>query len=170
MTNRRRLIMNVAATALLALFLPLIASAQGNYNPWGRDRRDNGRYGSRYDSRALSNAARRLDDRSRDFQRHLDSALDRSRYDGTRREDRINEIAIEFHDAASSLRNRVGDGGDFNRGLNEARRVLQIGSRIDQLVSRQRLDGRTRSDWAQLRQDLRVIADIYGLNFNGRGY
>ena len=170
MTNRRRLIMNVAATALLALFLPLIASAQGNYNPWGRDRRDNGRYGSRYDSRALSNAARRLDDRSRDFQRHLDSALDRSRYDGTRREDRINEIAIEFHDAASSLRNRVGDGGDFNRGLNEARRVLQIGSRIDQLVSRQRLDGRTRSDWSQLRQDLRVIADIYGLNFNGRGY
>jgi hypothetical protein len=176
MTNRRRLIMSVAASALLALFLPLIASAQGNYDPWGRDRRDNrrnddnGRYGSRYDSRALRDAARRLDDRSRDFQRHLDRALDRSRYDGTRREDRINEIAVEFRDAANNLRNRVGDGRDFNRSSNEARRVLQIGSRIDQLISRQRLDSRTQSDWSQIRQDLRVVADIYGLSFNSGGY
>jgi hypothetical protein len=162
--NRRRFIPTVIAAALAALFLPLAASAQwGNNDRSGRNG-NNGRYDNRYDNRALRDAARRVDDRSGDFQRHLDSALDRSRYDGTRREDRINEIALEFHDAANALRNRVGDGRDFNRSSNAARRVLQLGSRIDQLVSRQRLDGRTQSDWSQIRQDLRVIADIYSLN------
>lgn len=172
MTNRRRLILNVMAAALIALFLPLMASAQGNYDPWGRDRRDhdNGRYGYRYDNRTLRDAARRLNDRSRDFERHLDSALDRSRIDGTRREDRINEIARDFHNAANDLKNEVGDGRNLNRSSDEARRVLQLGSRIDQFIGRQRLDYRAASDWAQIRQDLRVIADIYGLNFNGGGY
>lgn len=164
MTNRRRFILNVMASALIALFLPLIASAQGNYDPWGRDRRD--RDNGRYDSRTLRDAARRLDNKSRDFQRHLDSALDRSRIDGTRREDRINDIARDFRDAASDLKNEVGDGRNLNRSADEARRVLQLGSRIDQVMGRQRLNPRAESDWMQIRQDLRVIANIYGLNFN----
>src|SRR5215213_2035791 len=95
MANRPRLIPGVAAAALLALCLPLVASAQGGYDPWGRNRDrdsrrnrdygDNGRYGG-YGNRNLRDVARRLDDRSGDFQSHLDSALDRSRYDGSRQE------------------------------------------------------------------------------------
>lgn len=171
MTNKRRFLPTIIAAALMALFLPLIASAQGN-GSWNRDRRDNGdwRNGNRYDNRMLRDVTRRLDDRSGDFQRHLDSALDRSRYDGTRREDRINEIARDFRNAARDLRYSINDGRNLNRSSDEARRVLQIGSRIDQFVGRQRLDYRAASDWAQIRQDLRVIADIYNLNFNGGGW
>lgn len=150
----------------MALFLPLIASAQGNYD-WGRGRRDNGRYDDRYGNRTLRDIARRIDDRSRDFQRHLDSALDRSRYDDTRREDNINQIANEFRNAASHFRNRVGDGRDYNRGANEAQRLLSIGSRIDRLVSRIRLDSRTQSDWMQIRQDLRALGDFYRGSYGG---
>ena len=164
--SRRKLFLTVAAAALMAIFLPLIASAQG-YDPWNRDRRD---YNNRYDNRALRDAARRLEDRSGDFQRHLDSALDRSRYDGTRREDRINEIARDFRFAASSLRRSVNDARNLNHSSDEARRVLQIGARIDQFVGRQRLDYRAESDWMQIRQDLRLIANIYNLNFNGGGW
>src|SRR3954469_21824401 len=99
--SRRKLFLTVMASALMAVFLPLIASAQGN-DTWGRNRRDDDNWrGSRYDSRALRDAARRLDDKSGDFQRHLDSALDR--YDGTRREDRINYITSDFRRAASDL-------------------------------------------------------------------
>src|SRR3954471_10471864 len=106
MTNRRRFLPIIIAAALMALFLPLIASAQGSYDSWNRDRRDDRDYRRdrdyrdndnwRYGNRMLRDVTRRLDDRSGDFQRHLDSALDRSRYDGTRREDRINEIARDF--------------------------------------------------------------------------
>jgi hypothetical protein len=47
---------------------------------------------------------------------------------------------------------------------------LQLGSRIDQFIGRQRLNYRAESDWSQIRQDLRVIADIFGFNINGGGY
>lgn len=168
----RRTILTVVATALLALCLPMMAAAQGSS---GRDRdygNDRG-YGrnDRYTARALSDAARRVNDRSRDFQRHLDSALDRSRYDDTRREDRINEAGQEFRNAASNFRDRIGDGRNVNRAANEARQLLQIGARIDRFVSRTRLDPRTASEWSQIRQDLRLIADAYGFGFNGNdGY
>ena len=166
MANRRRLIPTVIASALLALFLPLIASAQGNYDPWGRDRRDNRRDDYRYNN-TLRDAARRIDNRSGDFQRHLDSALDRSRIDDTRREDNINQMAAEFRNAASRFRNRVGDGRDNYRGADEAQRLLSIGSRIERVISRLRVDSRTRSDWSQISQDLRLIANFYG---NRGGY
>jgi hypothetical protein len=171
MANRRRFIPTVIAAALMAILLPAVASAQwGNNDRWGRDR-NNGRYGNgRYDTRTLRDAARRIDDRSGDFQRHLDSALDRSRYDDTRREDNINQMAQEFRNEASRFRNRVGDGRDNYRGADEASRLLQLGSRIDRVIQRLRIDSRTHSDWSQISQDLRLIADIYGLRFDNRGY
>jgi hypothetical protein len=165
--NNRRTILTVIATALLALCLPVLASAQGSY---GRGRNDDN-YGrdDRYNNRSLRDAARRVSDRSRDFQRHVDDALDRSRYDDTRREDRINEIAKDFRNAANDLRNQVGDGRNINRGADEAQRLLQLGSRIDRFISRNRLDSRAASDWSQIRQDLRLIADAYGYRINGNG-
>lgn len=182
--NNRRTILTVIATALVALCLPVLASAQGSYDPWGRNRddrdyrrdrdygRDSGYYG-RYDSRTLRDAARRLKDRSRDFQRHLDSALDHSRYDDSRREDRINEMAEDFRDAANDFKNRIDDGRNLDRASNEAQRLLRLGSQLDNFVSRARLDSRTYSDWSQIRQDLRLIADVYGYRsggYNNGGY
>lgn len=171
MANRPRLIPTLIAAALMAVFLPLIASAQGSYDPWGRNRdrdyrrNDNSRYGG-YGNRNLRDVARRLDDRSGDFQRHLDSALDRSRYDDTRREDNINDMARQFRNAASRFRDRV---DDRDGGANEARNLLQYGSRIDNLMARLRVDSRTQSDWSRIRQDLRTVANAYGLGYGG-GY
>lgn len=163
MTNRRKkIIPTIIATALLALCLPIMASAQGNYDPWNRDRRDrrDDRYG--YNQRMLRDSIRRVKDRSDDFRDHLDRAIDRSRIDDTRREDRINDIARDFERAAQRLDDRFDNGRDLNRSANEARRLLEIGTRINQFMSRSRLDGRVQSDWAQIRQDLRVIANAYG--------
>jgi hypothetical protein len=166
MANRRRIIPTVIAAALMAVFLPVVASAQwGNNDRWGR-----GGNNGRYENRTLRDAARRIDDRSGDFQRHLDSVLDRSRYDNTRREDNINQIAADFRYAASQFRNRVGDGRDLNRGANEAQRLFQLGARIDRMIGRLRLDSRTQSDWSQIRQDMRVIGDFYRGSFNNGGY
>jgi hypothetical protein len=175
MTNRRTFL-TVVATALLALCLPVLASAQGSY---GRGR-DDGYYGrndrsnirshgreDRYSNRFLRDAARRVSDRSRDFQRHLDDALDHSRYDASRREDRINDVAREFRNVANDFKNQIGDGRNLNRGSDEAQRLLQLGTRIDRFISRNRLDSRSASDWSQIRQDLRLIADVYGYRING---
>ena len=90
MTNRRTFRISVFAVGLVALFLPVMASAQGGYDPYGRNR---GSYG-RYDERYLRDSIHRLDRLAKEFERDVDRALDRSRQDGTRREDRINHEAF----------------------------------------------------------------------------
>ncbi len=65
MTNRRTLKFSIFAAATLALCLPVLAAAQGTYDPWGRNRDDeyrrnrNGNYG-RYDERYLKDSIQRL--------------------------------------------------------------------------------------------------------------
>jgi hypothetical protein len=158
MTNRRRNLLSFAFAALVALLLPALdASAQ--VPTWGRNRD----YG--YDSRGLRDAIRRVESRSDDFQNHVDRALDRSRYDDTRREDRINDIAREFRNASQRLRSRFNE-RDINRSSNEARQLLQISSRIDRFMSRNRLDSRAESTWSQMRSDLRLIANAYRIGMN----
>ena len=171
MKNRRKLIPTLIAAALLALCLPALAAAQGSYDQWGRDNGRNRRddYYGRDNRRAVRDAVRRAHDRSDDFKYHLDSTLDRSRYDGTRREDNINQRARDFQDAADRLKDRFDDGRNLNRSADEARRLLQIGSDINRFMSRNRLDGRAESDWSQISQDLRVIADAYNPRYNEYG-
>jgi hypothetical protein len=171
MINRRTLIPTIFAAALIALALPALAAAQGSYDPYGGDYGRNGGYrrdnrSSNYDQRRLRDSVKRLKDLSRDFERHLDSSLDRSRYDDSRREDRINDVAKAFHNAADTLKDRADDGRNLNRSSGEARRVLQLGSQLDRFMERNRLDNRVESDWSRIRQELRLIADVYGFNWS----
>jgi hypothetical protein len=173
MINLRKFIPITFAVALIALCLPAIAAAQGRYDPYGGNYgRDNGSYGY-YDQRRLRDSVRRLDNLSDDFQRHLDSALDRSRYDDSQREDRINDVAKDFENATDNLKDRYDDGKNLNRSSGEARRVLQLGSVLNAFMVRNRLGGRAESEWARIRQELNVVANAYGFNmsdFDNRDY
>lgn len=168
MTNRRSSLFSLAAFALVAMLTTATAAAQ---EPWWRgdnNRRDDGNYRrdgylNDRERRVLRDAARRINDRSRSFQRNLDRALDRSRHDDTPREDRVNDDVREFRSAAERFRDRAGDDRDLNRSREDARTLLRTAARIDRVVSRLRIDSRTRSDWQQIRADLRTVADIYNL-------
>jgi hypothetical protein len=165
MTNRHTLKFSIFAAAMLALCLPAAASAQ-----WGRypqDRYPNDRDYGRNDGRALRDSVHRLDRLAKDFERDIDRALDRSRADGSDREDRINEQVHQFRDAVGNLKSRVGNGRDLNRSANEARRVLQEAQDVDRLG--RRLDGRTSSQWSQIQQELRFISNVYGFGYGGYG-
>src|SRR5690348_1170094 len=107
----------VFAFALLVFALPTIASAQ-----W-RDRdRDDGSY-----NRNLEGTIKNLKNRSKEFARRLDRELDRGRYDNSRREDRLNDLADDFRRAAERLDNEYDGRGDYRRSEDEARRVIQLG-------------------------------------------
>ncbi len=173
MIKRRTLIPAIFAIAMIALCLPALAAAQGSYDPYGgygRDNRNNSRDdrrdNDRYDQRRLRDSVKRLQDLSGDFERHLDSALDHSRYDSSRREDRINDVAKEFRNAARRLKDRADDGRNLNRSSGEARTVLQLGSRLNSFMERNQLDGRVESDWSRIHQELRLIANAYGFNWS----
>ncbi|HEU4836483.1 MAG TPA: hypothetical protein VFS90_18780 [Pyrinomonadaceae bacterium] len=159
MTNRHTLKFSIFAAAILALALPAAASAQ-----WGRDNRGYGRY----DDRGLRDSVHRLDRLAKDFERDMDRALDRSRVNGSNREDQINNQVHQFRDAVGDLKSRVGNGRDLNRSSNEARRVLQEADDLDRF-SRRGFDGRTASQWSQIQQELRYISNVYGFGYGG-GY
>lgn len=164
--NRDTLKFSFFAAAILALALPAVASAQ-----WGRypqDRYPDNRGYGRYDDRGLRDSVHRLDRLAKDFERDMDRALDRSRANGTNREDRINDQVHQFRDAVGDLKSRVGNGRDLNRSSNEARRVLQEADRIDR-VARRGFDGRTVSQWSQIQQELRYISGVYGFGYGGYG-
>ncbi|HEU4770122.1 MAG TPA: hypothetical protein VFS77_22330 [Pyrinomonadaceae bacterium] len=166
MTNRHTLKFSIFAAAILALTLPVAASAQwGGRYPQDRDRDRDG--SGRYNERALRDSVHRLDRLAKDFERNIDRALDRSRANGSQREDRINDQVHQFRDAVGDLKSRVGNGRDLNRSADEARRVLEEGQRLDRVARSRWTDGRLSSDWSQIQRELRFISDAYGFRYNG---
>ncbi|HEY8228111.1 MAG TPA: hypothetical protein VIG25_22775 [Pyrinomonadaceae bacterium] len=166
MTNRRVFGFSILAAAIMALCLPVLAAAQGGYGypDYGRNR--NGNYG-RYDERYLKDSIHRLDRLAKDFERDLDRALDHSRVDGTRREDRINAQGHDFRRAVGSLKSSYGNGRDLNRSRDEAQRVLQEARQFDRIGRSRVVDNRVASEWSQIQQELRIISDAYGLGYGG---
>ena len=197
MINRRTTILTIVSAVLFAFCLPALASAQSNDPWWQdrdrdrdyrrdrnrddrRDRRrdhddddDNHYYGNsrrngNYDTRNLRNVAERIKDRSKSLERSVDRLLDNSRVDGTRREDHINQDVREFRKAADRFRSRVDNNGrDRNRGYQEAQNLLQSANHAERMLARLRVDSRTYADWREIKQDLRIVANAYGLSYNG---
>ena len=165
MTNRHTLKFSILAAAILALSLPAVAAAQ-----WGRypqDRYPDNR--GRYDDRGLRDSVHRLDRLAKDFERDMDRALDRSRANGSSREDRINEEVHQFRDAVGDLKSRVGNGRDLNRSADEARRVLEEGQQLNRVARPRWFDSRLASEWSQIQRELSYISNVYGYRSNG-GY
>lgn len=170
--NRIKLFGTFFAFSLLFLgLMPATASAQygtiiedifGN----SRNRNDRDRYGSRY----VGDAIRRVESRSEDFTRTLDRALDNSRYNERRREDRILDVAEHFEDAAARLEDAYNDGRNMRNSADEARELLRFGNQIDNFIYSQGrdLNSRVQNEWQSLRRDLQTIADAYGYNFGNR--
>jgi hypothetical protein len=116
----------------------------------------------RFSDREVQTVVRRIDDRAGEFRKHLDSALDRSAFDGSQREDNINEFARDFKESTSRLRDHLGDG---RRSAAEVEEVLGRASMIEQFMRRNRLDERAERDWVLLSADLSELARMYGVRW-----
>jgi hypothetical protein len=96
------------------------------------------------------------------FKSSLDSALDRSRLNGSRAEDEINEYVKRFEEATDRLRDRA---EDRQYAPNLAREVLNRGRQINSFMVRNRLGGQAESDWVRVRSDLNRLAHSYYINW-----
>jgi len=177
----RKISFSIFAAAALALCLPVLAAAQGSYDPysrnrdygrdgdWRRDRNQNDNYGyDRYDSRYLRDSIRRLDRLSRDFASDLDRELDHSREEGSRHEDHLNADAKEFRRAVVNLRNAFND-RNLDSSADEAHRVLDAASHLEDVSSHHFDNDRLISEWSQITQELSVISDAYGIQGENHG-
>lgn len=96
------------------------------------------------------------------FKGSLDTALDRSRLNGSRAEDEINGYVKRFEEATDRLRERA---EDREYAPNLAREVLNRGRSINAFMRTHRLGGKAESDWAQVRADLNRLSNSYYINW-----
>ena len=159
--NRYRNLYTAIAIATLVFGLSVVASAQR------RNRNNNDYYGR--NTANLSYTVKNLRDNARRFEDVLDRELDRSRYDGTRREDNLNSLAGKFKNAAEDLDDEF-EGRTNRNSSDEARRVVSYGSQLDLALSRSRLaynNYNLQASWAAIERDLTIVARNYNIRYDG---
>lgn len=187
--------MAIGAFSLLVLGIPAIASAQsrdrdrdddrynnggynnggygngnGGYNNGGYNNGgyNNGQYGNYGNYGDMRSTVRDLKNRARDLQRQLDRDLDNSRYNGSRREDQINEIAKDFRNAVNRLSESNNNYGNNGRRDDKVDRVLSLGSQLERSISRSGVSYNAQNIWSGIRSDLQVLGNGYGYNNNNQ--
>lgn len=161
------LMRRVILTALLVTFAGSSTIAQVQAQSL-KDRYDtSGRREQARDN--FENLLRDIDDGARNFQRSLDHALDKSRLDGTQREDDINQLAQDFRNYTDRLKD---DFNDRKPVRDDIEQVLNTAQKIENVLSRRRALRSTNDYWEDVRRDwealrtnldrLQTIADRLG--------
>jgi hypothetical protein len=118
----------------------------------------------RINDRQVEEIIHRIESQSDVFRKSLDRALDKSRLDGTRREDDINSFVKEFYQETK----RLHDHFDSHKSTaSDVQTLLNRAAQVDQFMRRNRLrnDQDARRDWATLRGYLDELARIYSVNW-----
>jgi hypothetical protein len=166
--RKRLLIISLITAILLILAVPLTAAAQDdryNRSQWDRsqwqDRYD--RY-DRTDRRDLRYVLQRLDNDSARLQGDMNDRFNRRvlGFVVLRDNDAIAR-ARDFRRAVRDLRMNSNNGRDLYRSRDEARLLLDSGANLDRFVRRAG-DNRLDADMTDIRRDLQIIADAYGLS------
>ena len=117
----------------------------------------------RINDRQLDNIIRRVETGADRFRASIANSLDRSRYDGTRAEDNINQFIRDFETATDQLRSRF---DARNSAASDVENVLRQATYIDDFMTRQTLSVRAENDWTTLRGDLNQLASAYSVAWN----
>jgi hypothetical protein len=120
----------------------------------------------RINDKEVERIIRNLERQSDSFRASLDSALDRSRLDGTRREDDINSLVREFYAETKRLRDHFNDHKSTGA---DVQTVLERAARIDQFLLRHPLTTRTQNDWAAVKASLDELAQAYNVTWGWSG-
>jgi hypothetical protein len=108
----------------------------------------------------------RLENGADTFRKSLDEALDKSRFDGTNREDNINEFVKEFAMATDRLRKNF---DDDRPAADDASEVLRRAERVERFMRRHTLTPRAQSDWTYVRETLDQLALAYNVTWSWTG-
>jgi hypothetical protein len=96
------------------------------------------------------------------FRKSFDSSLDRSRLNGTNREDDINKFLKNYEDATERLYSRFKDNKSVAA---DVEAVLDGANEIDRFMTRRLASERAERDWEAVRQDLRRLAEAYNVSW-----
>jgi len=116
----------------------------------------------RVSDREVEQIIHRVESQSDVFRKSLDRALDKSRFDGTRREDDINSFVKEFYKETKRLHDHF---DNHKSTADDVQVVLDRAAQIDQFMRRNRLKKDVQRDWAGLRANLDELASVYNVTW-----
>ncbi len=116
-----------------------------------------------YTKAEVNEIIRRVENRSDEFVKLFDRSLDRSRLDGTKREDRLNERARNLERTLNDLRREFDRRENYNQTKPEVTRALNVAEDINKVMRRRRMGGETERQWGLLRDELNALALVYNL-------
>lgn len=105
----------------------------------------------------------RVEDRVDNFVRNYDKALDRSRLDGSSRENWLMKRARDLESATDELSREFDRRDAWIDNKDEVRRCLNIASDIDRNMKSFRYGAAAEGNWDRVRYELNTLADIYNL-------
>ncbi len=151
--------------ALLILAIPIGASGQV-YRDRYNDRYNNRDQYDRVDPRDVRDTINRLESSSSRLENDLNYTPGR-RVLGIFQLRTTDNNAIEqvrdFRRAVAMLRNSSGNGRALNRSVDEAQMVLDRGAQLDRYLRLRTGSSRVDEDLSELRSNLHMLADAYGL-------
>lgn len=121
----------------------------------------------RLNDKEVERIIKRIEDQSDHFKSSLDSALDKSRYNGTNREDDINTSVKAFYEQTKRLRDHF---NDRKSAANDVQSVLERAARIDTFMRRNRLSSSAQNDWSKLKGNLDELSAAYNVNWRWDEY
>jgi hypothetical protein len=110
----------------------------------------------------MQNALERLETNTDRFNKSIDAALDRSRFNNTDLEDQANALVDELEFATDRLKDRAGDNIVNTFDVNE---VLRRGMYLDMFMLRHDFSPAAERDWRMVRFDLDHLARVYGVRW-----
>ena len=105
----------------------------------------------------------RVEDRVDNFVDKYDKSLDRSRLDGTSREDWLMNRAKDLERATDELSREFDRRDNWIENKDEVRKCLNIATDIDKNMKNYNFGAATESNWVKVRYELNTLADIYNL-------
>ena len=120
----------------------------------------------RLSDKEVEKILRRIETQANSFRRSLDAALDRSRFNGTNREDDINAFIKGFDEQTKQLHDRF---DDHKSVAADVESVLNRAADIDQFMRRQPLSERAQNDWSAVRASLDELAAAYNVTWRWEG-
>lgn len=120
----------------------------------------------RMNDKEVERILHRVENQAKSFRQSLDAALDRSRFNGSNREDNINDFIKTFDEQTKRLHDRF---DEHKSVAADVEAVLNSAASVDQFMRRQRLSERAQNDWSTLRASLDDLAAAYNVTWRWEG-
>jgi hypothetical protein len=140
-----------SVVAVISVALALAVPAVGQWR---------GRGYSRYNAERL---IRQAENRSDVFVRLFERALDRSPFEGSRREERLNDRAMEMESHLNLARQEVNRTNNYYSVRSHVASAIDVAQGINNVMRSRQFNPGVERQWMLLRSDLNRLAVVYNL-------